>query len=334
MDGILEVLPLYALYGFYAAIAVIIGLALLSVWRHISPATPGIPLGYYEIIGRYGSSLMTRIEGTLVDATPIFLSPGNQQRLKKFLSSNIDIMMKKMRNQEEATARNAVRDLQDLKRKLNGLQFDKICRIISTRDRSFRKHILIQYKHVSQPLSEYARYERKGKLTLSAGLISRGVITGTIKTLPEPLYIPGFGKFHVHLFAPDVEAHSANEPPTWLAKIALYMPSVAEVTELIESKDQQIAELTRQLREMGKQVAAAATTRDVMWRIIAGISTEKAPLEMEQAQPERIPIKDLILIGGPTVFGAYIANYLGFEWVIGALAGLVVGFLILRRTKP
>jgi len=328
LNGLLEILPEYILYGFYAVVAGLVFLIALSFWKNIAPAAPGIPLGYYEVIGRYaGGSLMKRIQGTLVDSTQIFLSPENQQRFKKFIIDRMDVALKK------GNPANAA-EIRQLKMRLKAFPFQRACRIIVTRDRFFRKHILVQWRYVDKPLTEYAVYEDRGKFTFSAGLISRGVITGTIKTLPEPLVLPKLGKFHVHLFLPDVPRNEKpSEPPLWLAKIPLFMPSVAEVTELIESKDEQISELTRQLREMGKQVAASSTTRDAFWRILAVFSTEGKTSEMEKALGGGFDAVDAVLVGGPIALAAYIANYFGYEWFYGAAAGLAVGYYLYRRRR-
>jgi len=46
-------------------------------------------------------------------------------------------------------------------------------------------------------------HEERGKFTFSPDLINRGVITGTIKSFPDPWEIPKIGKCRVHLFKPD-----------------------------------------------------------------------------------------------------------------------------------
>jgi len=81
---IIEQLPLYALYAFSVVVAAVASLTALSFWRNISPAAPGVILGYYEVLGRYaGGSLIKRIQGTLVDASHFFLNPGVERKFKE-----------------------------------------------------------------------------------------------------------------------------------------------------------------------------------------------------------------------------------------------------------
>jgi len=337
---IIELLPLYALYAFSAVIAVVAGLIALSFWRNISPAAPGVILGYYEVLGRYaGGSLMKRIQGTLVDASHIFLNPGVERKFKERVLAYMESLSTKGNPENPLISPS---ELKNLKKSLKDYSLSDACRIIVTRDRFFTKHVLIQYGYVEKPITEYAMHEERGKFTFSSGLISRGVITGTIKSFPDPWEIPKIGKCRIHLFKPDVppeEKEKASNPPEWLAKIALYTPSVAETAELLESKDEQIRDLHRQLAEMVKLVAASATSKDAYLKILACFSTEgdleKRP-EVKKALGKRLGlgIWDVATVAAPTLIGSYAAAYAGYEWTWGALIGLAIGiYLNWRRSR-
>jgi len=329
LNGILEILPEYVIYGFYAVVAFVVGMILLSIWKNISPAAPGIPLGYYEIIGRYaGGSLMKRIQGTLVDATYFFLNPEIENKFKEYILKNIEAMSKKGNPGIKPS------EALSIKNSLQKYRFSKACRIIVTRDRFWTKHVLVQWGYVDKPLIDYAVHEDRGKFTLSTGLITRGTITGTIKTLPDPWVIPKIGKCTVHLFLPDAKRGEFTAPPTWLAKVALFTPSIVEMTELIESKNETISDLRRLLADVSRQNAGATTGRDGLVKIISIFSTEgKPPPEVEEALGGGFNIKDVVMVGGPAALGAYLANYYGYEWLYGALAGLAAGYFLYRYFK-
>ena len=326
MNGILEILPEYALYGFYAVVAGVAFLIALSFWKNIAPAAPGVILGYYEILGRYGGgSLMKRIQGTLVDSTHIFLNPEIEPKFKRYIIRNLDALSKKNPGSPS--------ELRSLRSQLIKYPLRKVCRIVVTRDRFWTKHVLVQWGYVDKPISEYAMHEERGKFTLSSGLITRGIITGALKTLPEPWEVPNLGKCRVHLFLPDAKrGEHFTAPPVFLAKIALYTPSVVEMNELLESKDEIIRDLRRLVAEVGEEVSRASTRRDAAVKALKGLSMEKAG-EIEALGERRMSIEDLILIGGPAGAGAYIANYLGYEWLYGALAGLIAGYFLYRRRR-
>ncbi|MHA1711564.1 MAG: hypothetical protein ACTSUS_05820 [Candidatus Freyarchaeota archaeon] len=198
---IIELLPLYALYAFSATVIAVAGVVALSFWRNISPAAPGVILGYYEVLGRYtGGSLMKRIQGTLVDASHIFLNPGVERKFKERVLAYVESLSRKGNPEGSLISPS---EIEGLKKSLRNYPLSKACRIIVTRDRFFTKHVLIQYSHVEKPVTEYAMHEEKGKFTFSSGLISRGVITGTIKSFPSHWEIPKIGKCRIHLFKPD-----------------------------------------------------------------------------------------------------------------------------------
>jgi hypothetical protein len=322
LNGILEILPEYVIYGFYAVVTFVAVMIFLSIWKNISPAAPGIPLGYYEILGRYaGGNLMKRIQGTLVDATQIFLNPEVEPKFKKYI----------IRNLEASSKGNPGSELQALKTAFSRYPLGNACRIIVTRDRFWTKHVMIQWGYVDKPLTEYAMHEERGKFTFSAGLISRGVITGAIKTLPDPWEIPKLGKCRVHLFLPDAgRGEHFTAPPSWLAKIALYTPSVVEMSELMESKDEMIRDLHRQVSDLSRMVAGAATGRDAFIKILSIFSTEGKPPEEIESMIRPFSMGDAVKIGIPAAIGAYLANYYGYEWFYGAIAGLATGYFLYR----
>jgi len=331
--NLIEILPEYVIYGFYAVVAFVAGMILLSIWKNISPAAPGIPLGYYEVIGRYaGGSLMKRIQGTLVDSTYFFLNPELESKFKKYILKHIREVSKKKPNPKGASG------LLPLEKQLMKFPLERAVRIIVTRDRLWKKHILVQWGYVDKPLIDYAMHEDKGKFTFSTGLITRGVITGTIHTLPEPWIIPKIGKCTVHLFLPDARREQFTAPPSWLAKIALYAPSIVELNELLESKDETIADLRRLLADVSRQNASATTGRDALLKVISIFSTERRSPEVEEALgealgEERYGITDILMISGPAGLGAYLANYYGYEWFYGLLAGLAAGYFLYRYFK-
>ncbi|MHA1711563.1 MAG: hypothetical protein ACTSUS_05815 [Candidatus Freyarchaeota archaeon] len=117
----------------------------------------------------------------------------------------------------------------------------------------------------------------------------------------------------------------------------MYTPSVAETAELLESKDEQIRDLHRQLAEMTKLVAASATSKDAYLKILASFSTEgglKEQPEVKKALGKRLGIEDLVTVAAPTLVGSYIAAYAGYEWTWGALLGLAIGiYLNWRRSR-
>ena len=84
------------------ALVIIVALIVLMIWRTISPAAPGINLGYYEVVGKYaGGKFAKRIKGMLVDSTRLFINPGMEPEFKRALVRSIDIIAKKS-NLDEA----------------------------------------------------------------------------------------------------------------------------------------------------------------------------------------------------------------------------------------
>ena len=325
--GIIEILPVYAIYGFYAAVAFVAAMIFLSFWRNISPAAPGVPLGYYEIVGRIGSGFHKRIQGTLVDATSLFLNPETEPKFKKFILENL-----KEKGGSEAKTLAAL---------LEKWSLDRLCRVVVTRDRFWTKHAILQWGYVDKPITELGTREMGEKETgwkfsFSAGIVSKGMITGRMYTLPEPIILPKVGrvkihgKFNVHIFLPDAgRGDTFTPPPEWLGKLVLYIPSIVEMNELLESKDEIIKDLRRMVGEVGEEVSRAATRRDAAVKALKGLTMEQGGPEEE----EELGVEDIAIIGGPAAIAAYIAHYLGYEWIYGAIAGLVLGYFLYRRRR-
>ena len=75
MNGFLEYLPEIILYGVGAVFAFIGLLVVWIIWgNYMSPATEGVSMGYYHVLGCYaGGKLHKEIKGLLVDATHLFM---------------------------------------------------------------------------------------------------------------------------------------------------------------------------------------------------------------------------------------------------------------------
>ena len=325
-QSFLSLLPQIALAG----LALIIIIALWMIWRSIAPAAPGTALGYYEIMGRYaGSKLIRRLKGTIVDCTPIFLSPKIEKDFKEILKEDLDRLIARSSNKDDKAG------LMELRKKLENEKnlLSDYCRILAVRD-VFRKHIIIQYGRVDKPLNNYAVHEPSSKFTLSMGFLSHGIITGVIETLPQRWEIYRIGKAYVHLFCPD-DPENPNSPiampKEWLAKLALYAPATVELENLIKSKDDQILELKRKNMEIGQELSAMATELDSMRMAVQGFSvTGKLP---ERMTPKKLDASDILTILFPTVVGYYLLDYLQAQPIIGVLLGLMIGIFILYRRK-
>ncbi|MGB9774612.1 MAG: hypothetical protein ACPL4I_11415 [Bacteroidota bacterium] len=320
MDGFFEWLPNVALAG----LAAVIGVFLWMIWRNISPAAPGVSLGYYEVLGRYaGQKLVKRIRGTLVDSTALFLNPEVESEFKRILAEDIEALLAKAGNPEGE-------ELAKVKEQFLKGRLADTCRIIATREKLFTKHILIQVGHVDKPLNAYAANEPSSKFTLGMGFLSQGVITGVIHTFPQPWNIYKLGKVQVHLFKPDAASGGEQPLPTWLAKIALYAPASVELEQLVKSKDAQLREKDRKLAEMGQELSAMATERDALRRVLQGfMTTGELP---ESIRQKKLDIVDFAALALPTVLGYYTADYLKAQPIAGVVVGMLVGaFIIYKR---
>lgn len=323
---ILQFLPNLAL----GLLALIIILIVWAVWRAIAPAAPGLSLGYYEIVGRhYGSKVIRRIKGTLVDSTEFFLSRVEDQFFR-LIKEDLEALMKKQSNPDQS-----LKELVEKLEKGGELRISNFIRIVFTREKLFTKHAIIQYKHVDKPLNAYAAYDPQAKFSLGFGFLAQGVITGVIYTLPTPYTIAKLGKVHVHVFIPDApEDEPSVEIPEHLAKLALHAPAYVELSEQLKAKDEMLREAKRERQKVDKQLAAHATLLDSLITAVQGFTTKLRSGEgLIGGKP--FDLMDFITIAFPTVLGCLIAEAADVPAVAGALMGLLIGgFFVFRRTSP
>ena len=321
----LELLPQIALAG----LAVIIALGVWMVWRTISPASSGVILGYYEIIGRYaGGKLQKRIKGMLVDATPLFINKDTEPKFKALLLQEIEVIMKK-------EGGNPSFDLQSLRDQVMTYSLSRSCYVIVTREKLFSKHVIVQYGYVEKPLNAYASHDPEGKFTLSAGPSSQGTIHGRIRMLPD-WEVYRLGKVKVSLFKPDAPQEEGElqeqekKLPECLAKLALYAPATIELKELMKNKDDQLQNLRKENAKVHEENSSMSTEMDTMRTIISTFSTtKKVP---EHFAPKKFDVADFIALSVPTLVGYYVADYSKFQPVVGIIFGLFIGtFLLYKR---
>jgi hypothetical protein len=317
-----EWMPRIALAG----LAIVVALAVWIVWRNISPAAPGISLGYYEVLGRYaGGKLVKRIKGNLIEATALFLNPEIEDELKEMILEEVDLFLKRETDGEAKAGLVSARD------KFTKCRLSEACRILVTREKLFTKHIIIQYGHVDKPLNAYAAHEEGSKFSFGMGFLSQGVIGGTIHTMNQPWNIHNLGKVTVHLFHPDSPNDRGNpdQPPEYLAKIALFAPASVELKDLVKSKDEQLKEKDRKLSEMGRELSSMATERDGLRQAVKGFSTTG---EIPDTMAKRFDVMDFIAVSVPVLVGYYVADYSKMQPLVGIVFGLLLGaFLLYRR---
>ena len=321
----LEWIPQIALAG----LALIIALVLWMLYRTVAPAAPGIPFGYYEILGKYaGGKLQKRIQGLMVDATPLFMNEEIEPKFKELLLQEIEVIVKKEGN-------NPNFDLKSFRDQTMEYSLSKSCHVIVTRERLFSKHVIIQYGYVEKRLDAYASHDPTSKFTLSIGPSSKGTISGKIRMLPD-WEIYKLGKVKVSLFKPDVPQEEGepqekeNELPDCLAKLALYAPATVELKELMKSKDDQLQNLRKENADVHEKNSAMSTEMDTMRTIISTFSTtKKVP---ESFVPKKFDVADFIALSVPTLVGYYVAEYSKFQPIVGIIFGLFIGaFLLYKR---
>jgi hypothetical protein len=321
-----EILPKIALGGLVAVVVVFVW----TIWRSISPAAPGISLGYLEVLGRYGGGRMLKsIKGTLVEATQIFLNPQVERLFKQMIVEDIEAKVKLAPDDKDMVELKAAAEefRNDTKR------LSEMCRIVVTRERFFGKHVIVQWGHVDKPLSEYAAVDPESKFTFSMGFLSQGIVTGEIETFADPWTIRNLGECQVHLFKPDVmNPGNPSRPPEYLAKIALHAPSYVEAEEALKAKEEQITQLKRENQRMGEELGAATTHRDSLITATEGFMTKGEG--MPPLTPRRFTMSDFIMLTAPTVIGYVAARYMGFELFYGVFIGLLAGsYLVYRRME-
>jgi hypothetical protein len=331
--NILELLPQYFLYIFFAVLAVIIGLIVLSIWSNIAPAAPGVVLGYLEIVGTYaGGKLFKRFEGTIVDASNIFLNTQYEDEFKESLLADLELL--KLKEQNPAGL-----ELKNVKDEFGKCRLNEMCRVLVTREKLFTKHIFVQWGHLGS-LSEYAAKEEKPKFTLSNLFVSRGAVRGQLYTFPTKWDIEDVGTCQVHLFKPEAVASEKEETvdvPTFLAKVALNIPSVVEFREQLKSWQEKYRDLRREYLKVLSATSTVATERDFYRSLSSKIGTEPVltPAPMP-SPPKSWTWKDIALGGVPALAGYCIAQqyYTQYDPLIGALIGLGIGlFLAWRRRQ-
>ena len=317
-----EWMPRIALAG----LAIVVALAVWIVWRNIAPAAPGIALGNYEIIGKYaGRKLLKRIRGDLIEATALFLNPEIENEIKEMVLEEVDLFLKRETDGE------AKAELTDARDKFTRCRLSEACRVLVTREKLFTKHVIIQYGHVDKPLNAYAAHEEGSKFSLGMGYRCQGVVSGLIHTMGQPWNIHNLGKVTVHLFRPDDPGGGGDpdQPPEYLAKIALFAPASVELRDLVKSKDEQLKEKDRKLSEMGRELSSMATERDGLRQAVKGFSTTG---EIPETMAKRFDMMDFIAVSVPVLVGYYVADYSKMQPLVGIFSGLLLGaFLLYRR---
>jgi len=327
MAGVLDILPQYVLIIFFAVIAVIVALIVLSVWSNIAPAAPGVVLGYLEIIGTYaGGKLFKRFEGTIVDASNIFLNTQFEDEFKESLLADLDLLKEK---------NPTILELEKVKDEFKKCHLNEMCKILVTREKLFDKHIFVQWGCLDA-LNEYATKEEKPKFTLSNLFVSRGAVRGQLHSFPTRWEIEGVGTCQIHLFKPDTPEDSSKneklvEPPTFLAKVALNIPAVVEFKEQLKSWQEKYRDLRREYLKVLSATSTTATERDFYRSLASKIGTEPvlspAPVP---SPPKRWDWKDVVLVGVPALASYYIIQqyYPQYDPLIGALVGFGIGLFL------
>ena len=309
------------------ALVAIVALIVLMIWRTISPAAPGINLGYYEVVGKYaGGKYAKRIKGMLVDSTRLFINPDMEPEFKRALVRSIDIIAKKS-NLDEAH----LKEIKDFKDKLSQEKLSDLVRIIVTREMLFSKHVLVQWHYVKSPLTEFAAHEEGSKFSLSVGPTSQGIITGHMTTLPTRWELPRLGKCTVHMFKPDPlkTSEETTEAPSYLAQLALFAPALVETEELLKSKDDQLKEKDRVAGELRKQLSAKTVAEDAAKSAMSAFSPSGQPVE--SLIPKRIDVVDIISLLLPTILGYYGTVQAKVEPTLGVILGLLIGIYFVYR---
>jgi hypothetical protein len=328
MNGVLELIPEIVLYDFVALAAGITFIVVWMVWRHFAPPGPGQILGHYEIQGFHaGGNLFKRIEGRLVDATEHFFSPDIAYKFKQGVLEDVDLVLQRSSIKDKAgleEARKWFKDCNDL---------TEMGRVLVAREK-LAKHVLVQYGNV-EPISNYVSTEEDRKFSFGFGFESKGTIHGDIYSFPQPWEAWKIGKCQVHLFRPYNKKGEAEEVkyPEELAKMMLYAPLVVENRELRKSKDRQLEQkdhIISKLTEENERLSALADTYKSMLSTPEGEGEGKVSLKTGG-----FGIIDVLLLGIPFLIGYYLADYLGYDILLGVVGGLIAGvglvYLRLRR---
>ena len=330
----LDVLPQFVLFAFFAVIALIVALVVLSVWSNIAPAAPGVVLGYLEVLGTYaGGKLFKRFEGTVVDASNIFLNPRHIDEFKESLLAELNLSTKKYTETDA--------EVKEIREETEKCRLGEVCRVLVTRSGLFEKHVFVQWGALSS-LNEYAAKEERPKFTLSSLFVSRGAVRGQLYSFPTKWEVKGVGTCNVHLFKPDAPAQRKEgekdvEPPDFLAKVALNIPAVVEFKEQIRSWQEKYRDLRREYLKVLSATSTVATERDFYRSLASKIGTEPVTAESPApSPPRRWDLRNIALVGIPALLGyiSFTQYIMEYNPLTGALVGLVIGlFLVWWRKR-
>lgn len=339
MNGFLEYLPEIILYGVGAVFAFI---GLLVVWilwgNYMSPATEGVSMGYYHVLGCYaGGRLHKEIKGLLVDATHLFITPEIEYNFRAAMKEDIQYVIDNRTLSDEEKS-----ELQGLSEKLADFRFEGKYRVVVTREK-LTKHVFFQWLHVD-PISEYATIEEESKLLFGLGPVSKGTIIGWLVSLPQKWDLHKVGKCVVHAFLParitsaiatanpgnNVSLEDVN--PEWMPKLIPYMRSTVESKKMLEAVDDQLAQKDKTIEKYAEDLSIAQGRVDSYKQIMAGFGIEDIDIK-ELLEGRALDIFDFLILVIPTFLGSYVADYLGIDLLAGVFVGLFIGFVGVYRRR-
>jgi len=214
---------------------------------------PGVTLGFYEVVGRYGGRFLHEIRAVFVDCTDSFLSPEIEAEFKAMIKEEIDAM-----------PQDAQKNFKDLREKIDELPMGEAFRVVGGRTPT-GKHLLIQYGNTDKYLSEYASISRSAKISFAYGFTMKGKIFGDIHPLPERWAIPGFGLVNMYLFNPVTPHEDTANPDSQkisldamqsFAKVAVFTKTWIETKSLLKAKDERIRDLEARIQDERGESAA------------------------------------------------------------------------------
>ena len=383
-----------AVFGVATLVAVVGFIFFLWYKLHSAPG-PGIVLGAYEIIGKYaGQKIHTRLQGMVVDATGFFCSSELTQAFKDMLCEDMGRMLKqinpapatpttsaaspeaaetttteaeKTEKAEKITKQKPVQSteaqvLEKLVKQVQAYPLDQICRVAIIRNGFFgEKHLIVHFGDPKRSLSDYASNEEESHFNLAFGPVNKGLINGSMQTLPEQWEFPNerfnLGKVTAHVFVPEgAETENASMHPQPLhfkskseadkaqtaqtkkeekermdiAKLILHIPNAIHIQQHVKSLTQQLRDKDFALQDMGRKLSAVATELDWLRRAVKGFLTEGQTLE--DLMPSRIdPLDFICLFTFPTVF-YFVTDAFKIYPLVGVVLGTgLASFVIYRR---
>lgn len=330
--SVLDLIPYVAVFG--AVVATII-VVVFNLYQKYAPAADGIPLGYLEVEGRYaGGKLLKRIKGTLVDASSLFINPELAVKVKAMILGE---MTRRAKNPDEAKFKE---QFAEFKKKVDEAPLDKFCRVIVTRASEhggFKKHVFLQWEHVSQPLNAYAHHEPESKFSLGFGFQSKGIVTGVLNTCGKDWDIPQIGKATVHFFVPDVsEAEKKGENDISddayknIARFALYGVASIDMHEQVKFLEAEVKQDQKEKQELGRELSARSRELNEYKTLVKKMSpNEKFP---KNAFGSKFDVLDLILFFIFGITGVLLAPQGGVEPVVGVIFGMLgAGVIVFKR---